>query len=216
MSTVSPAPADPPTTQPVVRRSMGTWRSLVISMAALGLIVAGWLALVPRVEKVEQPAVDVATTTAQVARDTRTPLWVAPAGGDWTPTSVRIDEPKDGVKLLHAGYHRGAERQQYVSVTQTLAPTTVAAARAWVGEQYRAGGGTLTAGGRVWTRATQLSPQRNVLIGPSGANPVVVLVGTVSHEELAAFVNSLRPVGAGQAASGSTGSPGSGSGSASG
>ncbi len=204
MSTAPPTPADRPTTAPVVRRSMGTWRSLIISMALLGLIVAGWLALVPRVERVEQPAVDVAATTAQVARDTRTPLWVAGAGGDWTATSVRVEEPKDGVKVLHVGYHRGPDRQQYVAVTQTLAPTTAAAARAWLGEQYRVGGGTLAAGGRVWTRATQLSPQRNVLIGPSAANPVVVLVGTVSHEELAAFANSLKPV-PGQSASGSSG-----------
>lgn len=209
MPSTTPAPAERPTpavgrptAQPVVRRSMGTWRSLIISMAVLGLLVAGWLALVPRVERVEQPAVDVAATTAQVSRDTGTPLWVAD-GGDWKATSVRVEDPRDGVRVLHAGYHLGPDRQQYISVTQTLAPTTDTAARAWVGELFRAAGGSERVRGANWATATQLKPSRNALIRPARGNPHVVVVGTVSHAELAAFANSLRLAGAAQVGSGS-------------
>lgn len=53
---------------------MGTWRNLLLSMAALGAVVALWLAMVPRVERVDQPAIDVGRTTRQLARDTGTPL----------------------------------------------------------------------------------------------------------------------------------------------
>lgn len=203
MTSPSPTPGepvavDPPTRRPVVRRSMGTWRSLIISMALLVLMVAAWLALMPRTERVVQPAVDAVTTTRQVARDTRTPLRVAEPGTDWKATSVRVEEPTEGVTVLHAGYHRQPDSQEYVALSQTLTPTSIAGARRWLDQRYRVDGGTIDAAGLTWTLASQLNPARNVLIGPVAGNPVIVLVGMGSHEELAAFAGSLRPVGVGQ------------------
>ena len=176
------------------RRSLGTWRNLFISMALLGLIVAAWLALVPRVERVEQPAVDVVTTTRQVARDSGTPLWVADPGEDWKATNVRVDEPKEGVQVLRAGYLRQPEGQAYVEITQTLAPTSAVAAQTWVSEQYRVGDSTTQAGALVWARGSKVEPSRNALIGPFGVNPIIVVAGTEGYEELARFAETLRPV----------------------
>lgn len=183
------------------RRSLGTWRNLFISMALLGLIVAAWLALVPRVERVEQPAVDVVTTTRQVARDSGTPLWVADPGEDWKATNVRVDEPKEGVQVLRAGYLRQPEGQAYVEITQTLAPTSAVAAQTWVSEQYQVGDSATKAGALVWARGSKVDPSRNALIGPFGANPIVVVAGTEGHEELARFAETLRPVALAQAVS---------------
>lgn len=163
-------------------------------MALLGLIVAAWLALVPRVERVEQPAVDVVTTTRQVARDSGTPLWVADPGEDWKATNVRVDEPKEGVQVLRAGYLRQPEGQAYVEITQTLAPTSAVAAQTWVSEQYRVGDSTTQAGALVWARGSKVEPSRNALIGPFGVNPIIVVAGTEGYEELARFAETLRPV----------------------
>lgn len=177
------------------RRSMGTWRNLLLSMAALGAVVALWLALVPRVERVEQPAVDIGATTRQLVRDTGTPLQQPAPSADWKCTSVRVQEPVPGLRVLQAGYHRQPDAQQYVAVMQTLRPTTIAAVQAWLGAEFRVEAGTLESGGTKWTRGSTLNPARRVLIGPITGNPVVVLVGTGSHDDLARFAAELRPVG---------------------
>lgn len=195
-----PAPAVPAAGVP--RRSLGTWRNLLLSMGALGIVVVAWLALVPRVERVEQPAVDVAGTTRQVAADTRTPLLLADLGPDWKATSVRVERVGEGVSTLHAGYHRQPDAQQYVAVVQTLQPTSAQQAQAWITQKYGESHDTMDVGGKVWTRHTAGDPARQVLVGPLGNgtanNPVIVVTGTGSVEDLASAAATLRPVGTGQ------------------
>lgn len=174
---------------------MGTWRNLLLSMAALGAVVALWLAMVPRVERVDQPAIDVGATTRQLARDTGTPLQLPALSGDWKCTSVRVEEPASGLRVLQAGYHRQPDAQEYIAVFQTLRPATTATVQAWLGSQFRVEGPRLQSGGTTWTPASTVNPARRVLIGPVSGNPVVVLVGTGSHEDLARFAAELRPVG---------------------
>ncbi len=190
---------------------MGTWRSLVISMFVLVVIVAVWLSLVPRTERVEQPAVDAALTTRQVAHDTGTPLRLAHLGEEWRATSVRVEEPAEGVRILHVGYHRQPDSHQYVSITQTLRPTTAQAARAWITRQYGQGAGTVEAAGLVWTRVVTANPPRNVLVGPVGANPVIVITGVIGHQDLERIAATLQPVAQVMPASGSPVSSGTAS-----
>ena len=83
--------------QPAARRGFGNLRSMVISMVVIMAAVLAWVAMVPRVREISQPAVDVTSVARQVRQETGWAIsWPRlPAG--WKATNVRFDSAADGV-----------------------------------------------------------------------------------------------------------------------
>ena len=115
-------------------------RSLVVILALMALVIL----IVPRVNRVTQPPVDVAGSADTIASQTGLPIEI-PVGlpDGWRATSVRYERGTDGVMTWHAGYE--TPDNQYVAIEQARNPTD-----GWVTAQVNRAKqtGTVTAGGR--------------------------------------------------------------------
>ena len=96
----------------------GSVANLVRSLLVIVVLVVGLIAIVPRVNQVSQPPVDVAAKASEVARDTGWPI-DAPQGlpDGWKATSVRYVRSTGGLMTWHAGYQ--SPRGDYVALEQT-------------------------------------------------------------------------------------------------
>jgi hypothetical protein len=177
------------------RRGLGSLRSMVISMVLIMAGVLAWVAMVPRVREISQPAVDVTSVARQVRQETG---WVIsqprlPAG--WKATSVRFESAADGVRTWHAGYL--SPDGQYFSIDQTQvggASDNWISARTSDGE----GEGKLTAGGTTWRKLSSRNiVQRSLVSKGSGAHGLTtVLSGTAPYSQLGQFAEALEPAAA--------------------
>jgi hypothetical protein len=165
---------------------------MIISMVVILAAVLAWVAMVPRVREVSQPAVDVTSAAVQVRRETG---WVIsqprlPAG--WKATSVRLSAV-DGERTWHAGYL--SPDGNYVSMDQT--PVT-GASQGWVSAvtSNGQGEGTLSAAGTTWRMlSSRGTVQRSLLSEGSGARALTtVLSGTAPYAQLAEFAGRLEAV----------------------
>ena len=185
-----PAPAVQP---PTPRRGLGSLRSMVISMVVILAAVLAWVAMVPRVREVSQPAVDVTSVATQVRGDTGWAISQPQLPSGWKATNARFTPVAGGVGTWHAGYL--SPDGQYVSIDQT--PAT-GAGQSWVSAVTSDGRaeGTLDAAGTTWRKlSSRDTVQRSLLSRGSGARPLVtVLSGTAPYGQLAEFAEALKPV----------------------
>lgn len=171
---------------------MGSAKNLVLSLAAVVGMVLVLVLIVPRVSSVSGPPVDVHATAVDVKARTGWPIVEAvalPQG--WTTTSARFVRTTDGFSTWHAGYQTPSGT--YVAVEQAMDPSST-----WVEAQTNRAPstGTLEAGGRTWTKYERDSKVQNSLVDdPKTAGELATLItGTASFEDMAQFVDHLRPV----------------------
>ena len=189
-SETGPPPAVQPTTP---RRGLGSLWSMVISMVVILAAVLAWVAMVPRVREVSQPAVDVTSVATQVRRETGWAISQPQLPAGWKATNVRFTPAAAGVGTWHAGYL--SPDGEYVSIDQT--PVTGANQR-WISAVTSDGQaeGTLTAAGTTWRKlSSRDTVQRSLLSRASGVRPLTtVLSGTAPYVRLAEFAEALKPV----------------------
>lgn len=167
---------------------------MVISMAVIVAAVLAWVAMVPRVREVSQPAVDVTSVASQVRRETGWAISQPRLPSTWKATNVRFTTA-DGIRTWHAGYL--SPNGHYVSIDQTgvAGPTN-----GWVSTLSSNGraDGSLSAAGRTWQKLRSPDTvQRSLLSKGSGVNAVTTLVsGTAPYTQLAQFAAALEPVSA--------------------
>ena len=181
-------------TAPQSRYSLGSAKNLVYSMLAVLGMVAVLVLMVPRVQTVGGPPVDVATEASQVRAETGWDI-VAPEGlpDGWSPTSVRYVRTTGDFMTWHVGWK--TPRDTYVAVEQTLDPT-----REWVAAQTNRAPeeGTLDIAGRTWTTFVRDTKTQNSLLDQpaAGSGELTTLVtGDADFDDMAVFVEALRPVG---------------------
>ena len=170
---------------------MGTLRGMVISMVLILAAVLAWMALVPRVSGISQPAVDVGSVAKQVRQETSWGISQPQLSAGWKATNVRFTPAGDGLRTWHAGYL--SPEGNYVSIDQTQGATD-----GWVSAQTSDGKaeGKMAAGGRTWQKlSSRVAVQRSLVSRGSGAGDLTtVLSGTASYTQLAQFAGTLRPV----------------------
>ena len=160
----APSPALP---QPPVRRGLGNLRSMVISMLVILVAVLAWVAMVPRVHEISQPAVAVTPVARQVRQETGWAISQPQLPAGWKATNVRFDSSAAGVRTWHAGYLSPAG--DYVSIDQTA---RAGATDGWVSDRTSNGQpeGTLSAAGRTWLKLSSRDiVQRSLVSKDPGA-----------------------------------------------
>lgn len=153
--------------KPPRRRGLGNLRSLVISMALVMAAVLAWVAMVPRVREISQPAVDVTSVATQVRRDSGWAISQPRLPSGWKATNVRFTVAAGGAKTWHAGYL--SPDGQYISIDQT---GSVGANDSWVSAMTSNGlaEGTVSAAGTTWVKLSSRDPlQRSLLLKGSAS-----------------------------------------------
>ncbi|NYG06290.1 hypothetical protein BJ986_000777 [Phycicoccus badiiscoriae] len=170
----------------------GSVANIVRSLLVIGVIVAALIAIVPRVNSVSQPPVDVPGASVEVAKESGWPIERPVALPDgWKATSVRYVRSTGGLMTWHAGYQ--TPTGNYIALEQTKDATA-----AWVEAQTNraAHTGEVQAGGRTWGTYVRSGKVQNSLVhraqGPTELTTIVT--GTGTFEELEAFAGTLRPV----------------------
>ncbi|MBD3782874.1 MAG: DUF4245 domain-containing protein [Micrococcales bacterium] len=178
---------------PKSRYSMGSTKNLVLSLLAVLGMVLVLVLLVPRVDSVGGPPVDVHAKALEVAKSSGWPI-VEPVGlpDGWTPTSVRYVPVTDGFRTWHVGYRTPSGT--FVAVEQTKDPS-----RAWVAAQTNRAPreGTVDIAGRTWDKYVRDNKVQNSLLSvpPSGSGELATLVtGTATFEDMTTYVEHLQPV----------------------
>ncbi|MEP7034303.1 MAG: DUF4245 domain-containing protein [Actinomycetota bacterium] len=192
--TLGPDTTPAPAMEPAARRGMGTLRGMVISMVLIIAAVLAWIALVPRVSGISQPAVDVSAVAMQVRQDTSWTISEPQLPAGWKATSVRFAPAADGLRTWHVGYL--SPEGNYVSLEQTRGATDL-----WVSAQTSAGKGqgSVSAAGRTWQKLSSgTTVQRSLVSRGSGPGDLTtVLSGTAPYAQLAQVAATLQPVPAG-------------------
>lgn len=200
-SATVPAPAVPP--PPAPRRGFGSVRSMVISMIVIMVAVLAWVAMVPRVREVSQPAVDVTSVASQVRQETGWAISQPQLPAGWKATNVRFTSSAGGVRTWHAGYL--SPDGHYVSIDQT---PTAGATGTWVSAQTSngQGEGTLSAAGTTWLKLSSRDTVQRSLLSKGSASKgseskgsvagelTTVLSGTAPFAQLAQFAETLKAV----------------------
>ena len=183
----------PQAQQPPAPRRWGNLRSMVISMVVILASVLVWVAMVPRVREISQPAVDVTSVARQVRQETSWEISQPRLPAGWKATNVRFDAAGDGVRTWHAGYL--SPDGNYVSIDQTA---VTGATVQWMSARTSNGQaeGTLAAAGTTWQKlSSRVTVQRSLVSRSSGARGLVtVLSGTAPYTQLAQFAEALAPV----------------------
>src|SRR5664280_233375 len=183
------APASPP----AARRGFGNLPSMVISMVFIMAAVLAWVAMVPRVREINQPAVDVTSVAMQVRQETGRAISQPQLPAAWKATNARFDSAADGVRTWHAGYL--SPDGHYVSIDQT---EVTGATEDWTSERTSNGqaDGTLSAAGRTWHELSSRDILQRSLVskGSAAHDLTTVLSGTAPYAQLAQFADTLKPV----------------------
>ena len=170
----------------------GSVANMVRSLVVIGVIVAALIAIVPRVNSVSQPPVDVAGTAVDVARTSGWPIDRPVALPDgWKATSVRYVRSTGGLMTWHAGYQ--SPTGNYVAIEQTENATDE-----WVSAQTNraAKTGEVQAAGKTWGTYVRSGKVQNSLVhrAESPTELTTIVTGTGTFDELTAFAETLRPV----------------------
>jgi hypothetical protein len=155
----------------------------------LGLVLV-LLLLVPRVNGVTQPPVDVGLgARAAAAQVDFTPSRPGGLPAGWRPTSVRTTRSTADVLTWHVGYQTPGGR--YAAVEQGgRAPAE------WVEQQVNRAPeqGSVLVRGERWARRVRADKTQNSLVHTRGAVTTIV-TGTASFDELTVLAESLAPPG---------------------
>lgn len=178
--------------QSTSRYAAGSSANLVRSLLAIIAAMALLYLMVPRVNSVSGPPVDVHGEAVAAAELSGWPLVEAvglPAG--WKPTSARYVRSTSELMTWHAGYQ--TPEGTYVAIEQTMDPTAK-----WIGAQTSRAkpSGTIEAAGKTWTRYIRdYKVQNSLLYKPMAPGELTWLItGDASFEDMAAFATYLQPV----------------------
>jgi Protein of unknown function (DUF4245) len=187
--TAPAVPAQPPS----ARRGLGNLRSMVISMVVIMAAVLAWVAMVPRVREISQPAVDVTSVARQVRQETGWAISQPQLPAGWKATNVRFDTSAEGFRTWHAGYL--SPDGQYISIDQTEAR---GATDSWVSDRTSNGQaeGAMSAAGTMWLKLSSRAIVQHSLVskGQGARELTTVLSGTAPYSQLVQFAAALKPV----------------------
>ncbi|GAB3590798.1 hypothetical protein GCM10027446_06640 [Angustibacter peucedani] len=173
-----------------LRRARAPWTSMVLSLAVVLGLVLVLVLLVPRVNGVTQPPVDVTLgARAAAAQVDFTPSVPGALPDGWRATSVRTTRSTAEVMTWHAGYQTAAG--DYAAFEQGQD-----APNAWVAQQTNHGtpDGTQSVGGEDWRRYTGGRNVQNSLVHTRGRVTTIV-TGTAPFDQLAVLAQALQPAG---------------------
>jgi hypothetical protein len=182
------------TSQPARRSpyAMGSWPNMLRSLLVIGLIVAGLIAIVPRISAVDRPAVDAGSKASQVAEQTGWAVELpAELGQDWVPTVATLAPGTEQVVTFTTVWRtpEGGD----IALKQAVAPSP-----GWVARSVNDGAatGTVSIEGRTWERyaAKDRGQVSYVLRGASPQDVTLVATGVVNDDELKALVAALERV----------------------
>ena len=172
---------------------MGNLRSMVISMVVVLAAVLAWVAMVPRVRQISQPAVDVTSVARQVRQETSWEISQPRLPAGWKATNVRFAAAGEGLRTWHAGYL--SPEGNYVSLDQT---DVTGANDDWISARTANGRaeGTLVAAGTTWQKLSSPDTVQRSLVsrGSRATDLTTVLSGTAPYAQLAQFAEALEPV----------------------
>ena len=197
-NTPTPPETDPAASQPAPapaprsRYAMGSLPNMARSLVVIVALMAAVIFMVPRVNSLSGPPVDIAKTAREVAVESGWPVSTAqglPKG--WQATSARYVRTGEGAMTWLAGYQ--APSGNYVSVEQTMDASST-----WVETEINRAvdKGTVEVDGRTWTKYERPSKIQNSLVHrPEASGELTTLVtGTGTFEELAVLIEHLEPV----------------------
>jgi len=170
----------------------GSVANMVRSLLVIGALVVALIAIVPRVNTVSQPPVDVAAASVEIARQSGWPI-DAPEGlaQGWKATSVRYVRSTGGLMTWHAGYQ--SPTGNYVAIEQTRDATDE-----WLAAQTNRARrtGEVQVAGKTWGTYVRGGKVQNSLVNrPTTPGALTTIVtGTGTFEELSTFAEALRPV----------------------
>lgn len=166
---------------------------MVISMVVIMAAVLVWVAMMPRVREISQPAVDVTSMARQVRQESGWAISQPQLPAGWKATNARFDSVADGVRTWHAGYLSPAG--EYLSIDQT---TRSSATESWISARTAQGQpeGTVAAAGTTWLRLSSRDIRQRSLVsrGKGTGDLTTVLSGTASYPQLVRFAQALKPV----------------------
>ena len=185
VSAAAPVPAPAP---PRSRYSMGSSANMARSLLVILALVAGLIALVPRVDSVRQPPVDAASVVSYAVKESRTPFsFPARLPMGWTATSARYAASTDSLPTWQPGWT--TPNGQFVGLRQTLDATPAWVSTGLSGAKVT---GSAEMGGRTWEVRTD---ERNQLFAvsttPDRLTTVVSATGGI--EDIRFFVDKLTP-----------------------
>ncbi|MGL4173216.1 MAG: DUF4245 domain-containing protein [Actinomycetota bacterium] len=173
-----------------LRRVRAPWTSMVLSLAVVLALVIALILLVPRVNSVTQPPVNVELgARAAVTKVDFTPSVPRGLPDGWRATSVRTTRSTADVIMWHVGYQ--TDSGQYAAVQQAAdAPFE------WVRQQVNRvpKAGEQVIEGRTWQQWVRPDKVQNSLVRTQG-RVTTVLTGTATFDELATLAASLEPAG---------------------
>jgi hypothetical protein len=184
------------TSQPAPRSaySMGSWPNMLRSLLVIGLMVAGLVAIVPRISQVERPAVDAVSKASYVAKQTGWQVELpAGLGSDWVPTVASLAPGTEEVLTFTTVWTTPSGGDIALKEAAGVTP-------GWVERSVNGGaaGGEVAIDGRTWQRyaAAERGQVSYVLRGAATGGKALTLVatGVVSDDELKALVAALDPV----------------------
>ncbi|MEV4556931.1 DUF4245 domain-containing protein [Kitasatospora sp. NPDC049285] len=167
-------------------RGRQTVRDMVLSMAAIGVVVAiGYFSIPSAESKDGVHPVSYRVELASAKRAAPYPL-LGPEGlpDGWRATSVSYAKDKQGHNVWHLGFN--TPTGQYAAIEQSDG-----SADAVVAENVPGGrpDGSSSVAGQEWQRVQ--GDRYRALTRPSGS-ATTVLTGTASYEELAQLAQSLK------------------------
>jgi hypothetical protein len=187
-------PVEEPQAAPRSRYSLGSYgnmiRSLVVILAMVGVLVA----IVPRIQSVQQPPVDAASVVADASRQSGLPFEAPVALPEgWSATNARYATSTDGLHTWQAGWSTPTGGYVAIRQTKTASPAWLQAATNG-GKQT----GTTELAGRTWTRYYDADAKRTSLVWvPSGAETATsiatVVTAIADDAEVLTFTTALRP-----------------------
>ena len=185
--TMSPEPV--PAAPPRSRYSMGSSANMMRSLLVVLALVAGLIALVPRVDSVRQPPVDAASVVSYAVKDSGTPFSF-PAGlpTGCSATSARYAASTDSLPTWQAGWTTPAG--QFVGLRQTVDATP-----AWVstGMNQAKVTGSVELSGRTWEIRTDDRNQMFVVSMSPADRITTVVSATGGLEDVRFFIDKLTP-----------------------
>lgn len=174
------------------RYSLGSLPNMLRSLLFIGLLVAGLVAIVPRIDEVHRPAVDALAKARATMTQTGVPLELPQGLGEgWVPTV--------------ATYAPGTEKvPTFTTVWETPAGGDIALKEAtdvtdgWVARSVNDGvrDGSVRVGDRTFERYVSRSgTQLSYVERAAGSDPTTLVVtATTAEDEVKAFVAALREV----------------------
>ena len=145
----------------------GSVSNMVRSLVVIGVIVVALIAIVPRVNSVSQPPVDVAGASVEVAKESGWPIDRPEALPDgWKATSVRYVRSTGGLMTWHAGYQ--SPTGNYIAIEQTKDATAE-----WVSAQTNRAKqtGEVQVAGKAWSTYVRGGKLQNSLVHRAPAPP---------------------------------------------